>query len=347
MKRFIILLAFCIIFLPLISSSEIANEQLFVNIKTVDTIININTATNLSRVIPNYEYIIPITVSWNIPATSLKNINAENITIFIKATVESGNEFVYFKDGNKKINTSYIILVCYLDKKSLSGSLCSFNSSLATSINTYVYLNSSKSNEINSTILFTASLTPFEDFIPIYQESLSLKKELDEIKKNANISDPSLENKINKIEEAINTFHIEEARTGITDINLKTGNLLGLFSLIPAKINSLLMSLFSFLAPNSEVYIPIFLSIVIIVSALILNLRKGSKYGIIIAATLVLLASIFSLLDQLILILVDLLLVILILSIIYARKNNGKKRFRSSDNYLDSDYEELIKRRNR
>ncbi|MEM4590205.1 MAG: hypothetical protein QXK21_02985 [Candidatus Micrarchaeia archaeon] len=102
MKRFIILLAFCIIFLPLISSSEIANEQLFVNIKTIDTIININTATNLSRVIPNYEYIIPITVSWNIPATSLKNINAENITIFIKATVESGNEFVYFKDGNKK-----------------------------------------------------------------------------------------------------------------------------------------------------------------------------------------------------------------------------------------------------
>ncbi|MEM4590206.1 MAG: hypothetical protein QXK21_02990 [Candidatus Micrarchaeia archaeon] len=247
----------------------------------------------------------------------------------------------------KKINTSYIILVCYLDKKSLRESLCSFNSSLAKSINAYVYLNGSKSNEINSTILFSASLTPFEDFIPIYQESLSLKKELDEIKKNANISDPSLENKINKIEEAINTFHIEEARTGITDINLKTGNLLGLFSLIPAKINSLLMSLFSFLAPNSEVYIPIFLSIVIIVSALILNLRKGSKYGIVIAATLVLLASIFSLLDQLILILVDLLLVILILSIIYARKNNGKKRFRSSDNYLDSDYEELIKRRNR
>ncbi|MEM3431157.1 MAG: hypothetical protein QXW80_01295 [Candidatus Micrarchaeia archaeon] len=347
MKRFIILITFCIIFLPLTSSSEIANEQLFVNIKTVDTIININTTTNLSRVIPNYEYIIPITISWNIPATSLKNINAENITIFIKATVESGNEFVYFKDGSKKINVSYIILVCYLDKKSLSESLCSFNSSLTKSINAYVYLNSSKSNEINSTILFSASLTPFEDFIPIYQESLSLKKELDEIKKNANISDPNLESKINKIEEAINTFHIEEARTGITDINLKTGNILGLFSLIPAKINSFLMSLFSFLAPNSEVYIPIVLSIIIIISSLILNLRKGSKYGIMGVAILVLLASIFSLLNQLILILIDLLLIILILSIIYARKNNDKKRFRSGDNYLDLDYEELIKRRNK
>ncbi|MEM4133792.1 MAG: hypothetical protein QXO35_01900 [Candidatus Micrarchaeia archaeon] len=346
MKRFILLLAFCMIFLPSIHL-QIANEQLFVSIKSIDTIININSTTNLSKIIPNYEYIIPITISWNVPDTSLKNINAENITIFIKATIESGNEFVYFKDDNKRVNTSYIILVCHLDKKSLSESLCSFNSSLTKSINAYVYLNSSKSNEINSTILFSASLTPFEDFIPIYQESLSLRKELDEIKKNVNISDPVLETKINEIEEAINAFHVEEARTGITDLNLKTGNLLGLFSLIPAKINSLLMSLFSFLAPTSKVYIPIFLSIIIIISALILNLRRGSKYGIIIAAILVIFASLFSLLDQLILILIDLLLVILILSIIYARKNNGKRRFRASDNYLDSDYEELIKRRNR
>ncbi|MEM3369623.1 MAG: hypothetical protein QXE90_02090 [Candidatus Micrarchaeia archaeon] len=346
MKKFILLFAFCM-FLQLIFSSEISNEQILVNVKTLNEIIYINMTENLSYIIPNYEYALPIIIGWNIPSSSLKNINADNITIFVKATVESGNEFVYFKDGNKNVNTSFILLVCYLENTSTNGLRCSSNSSLVNFIEIYIRSNSSKSNEINSTILFSASLTPFEDFIPIYQESLSLQKELNEIKKNSNSSDPDLENKINKIQEAINTFHIEEARTGINDINLKTGNLLGLFSLIPAKINSLLISLFNFLTPNSDIYVISFLSILIIVSSFIINLRKGSKYGIIIVALLVMFASVFSLLDTLILVLIDLLLVALILSIIYARKNNGKKRFRSSDNYLDSDYEELIKRRNR
>lgn len=347
MNKFNRLLIFYLIFASLIYSSEISNEKISVNVKTLNEIIYINMTESPSYIVPNYEYALPIIVGWNIPSSSLRNINANNITIFVKATVESGNEFVYFKDGNKKINTSFIVLFCDLDDTLSNELKCGSNSSLVNSIKIYVFSNSSKSNEVNSTILFSASLTPFEDFIPIYHETLSLQNQLNEIKKNVNVSDKDLENKINKTQEALNSFHIEEARTGITDLNLKTGNLLSLFSLIPNKFNSLLMSFFGFLSLNSNFYVPIILSIIIIISSIITNLRKGSKYGIIAVATLVILASIFSLLDPFALIIVDLVLVVLILSILYARKDKGKKRFRSNDNYLDSDYEELIKRRNR
>lgn len=277
MKKFILLLLFYAIFVSLISSLELSNEQILVNVKTLNEIIYINMTENPSHIVPNYEYVLPIIVGWNIPSSSLKNINANNVTIFVKATVESGNEFVYFKDGDKRLNTSYILLICYLENKSPNELRCSSNSSLVKSIEVYMRSNSSKSDEINSTILFSAGLTPFEDFIPIYQEALSLQNELNGIKKNLNISDSDLENRINKTQDAISSFHIEEAKTGISDLNLKTGNLLGLFYFIPNLIGSHLMSLFSFLSLDSNFYVPIVLSIIIIVFSVIVNLRKGPK----------------------------------------------------------------------
>lgn len=331
----------------LLYSFDNFSNEVSLHTEVLNKIISVQNPENITKLIPNYEYSFPIYVEWAIPTDSLRNINSDNVTVYVKGVVVNGTEFAYFRDGSRKTNVSYLILYCNL-LRSNSSIACDSGSKLNGDVTLFMYLNSSNLNNtgaVTTDIVFYASLTPFEDFIPIYEQSVSLKNQLDELKTKLNLSDSEIEKTINETEKAISSFHFEEAKSNINHLTMKSGNVLFSFYLFLNQIVSQLSLLFSFIIPTSNYSIPLIFSFIIIVFAFILKLRKISKISIIVLSILTVLLSIFELLAPIVLIGIDIFLVLMILCILYARKEGSKRRFRSSDDYMEPGYEDLFKRR--
>ncbi|MCS7109286.1 MAG: hypothetical protein NZ903_00625 [Candidatus Micrarchaeota archaeon] len=209
----------------------------------------------------------------------------------------------------------------------------------------YVYVNETNKEKFNSAIYFTAGFAPFEDFIPIYEKSLSLQKELNSLVAELNESDEETKMKINEAQDAIDSFYIMEAETNINELKEKRGNL---FIQLSNLFNSFVSNFLAFLNfPTNSIYaIPLFLSVFVLIFAAVVRIRRFTKYAIIFIAFVSMIFSVAKIVDPLLLIISNILLTLFILSILFSRKDGkGNRNFRSSDNDIGQEYEELIRRR--
>lgn len=336
-------LSFAILFLVFAALIFALNTQeLTVQTNLLTNIISVNPESNLTNILPNYEYVYPISIKWNIPSDALSNINSNNVTIYVKATVEQIKGSVYFKDGDKISNVSYLILTCNLSKEN-NGVYCNEHSVLSKKMVLYIYSNDS-SSEIKANVTISASLMPFEDFLPIYEQSLYLQKQLDNLISNLNSSSKEIQEMINETKEDLSSFHIESAKSNINKLNMQSGDLVFSLSFLFAQLFSQLQSLFNFILLDFAYSLAIFFALILFVLSFVLKLRKNGKYGIMLITILVIILSLFQLISAFVLIIIDIIILLMILAILFARKNN-KKGFRSSDDFNMSEYNEILRKR--
>jgi len=335
---------FFLLFLFLHYLSFAADES---NIKITNTVVNkfitVSVIHTPEKLIPNYEYKYPIVVALSLSSDSLRNINSNNVTVYVKAIIETESGDVYFKDGQNRLNTSYLTLYCNIENRNAEY-VCSGNSILSKELNAYMFSNSSQKN-ISAQINFYASTTPFDDFIPILQQSVSLRNELSQLVSNLNTTDPNIQEEINETEEALSSFHIEEAKSKIDNLKMQSGNSF-MFSLsyFINQIIGYIQSLFDFVSPDFAYIVALFFSLILIVLILLFKVRKNEKIALITISIVTAILALLKMLPILFVFLIQFLVLLLVISIAYTR-NHSKRKFRSSDDYVGLEYDEILKRR--
>ncbi len=335
-RGFNVLLIF--LFILLASGNFFAQEinSIVINSSQVDRLISVSNPVLPEKILPLYEYRSYVLVDWAIPASSLKNIVSDNVTVYVKATIsmsDGSGSSVYFKDAEKKLNVSYVVLTCHLE-----DSMCSPSSELQKNVTFFVFLEPYQN--ISATISFTASMSPFEDFIPIYEESVLLKTELERLVSNLNVFNESLNNSINDLikdsQEHISAFHTEEVKSDIRALEKITGKGDSLFQFISA-FNAMLSSFLSVFDSISEILYGLAFSLALIafIISFIFKIRKGGKVAIIFVAVLIMALSVVRIVRAEYLIFADLVVLLFLLAIISVRKPSSKGAFRSQDNYLE------------
>jgi len=318
-------------FILFLSSIFLAVNESSVRITSnvVSKFINVSMINISDQLIPNYEYKYPIIITLSLSNDSLKNINSNNVTIYVKAIIETNDGEVYFKDGQNKLNTSFLTLTCNIDISN-SEYMCSKNSVSSRELEVYILSNSSKKN-ISAEISFYTSSTPFEDFIPILQQSDSLNNELVQLIPSLNTTDPNIQDTINKTEEALSVFHIEEAKSNIEKLKIESGK--SFFFSIPSLMNRItayIQSLFNFISSDLGYVITLSLGLIIIVSVLIFNTRKNEKISLIAILIISIILVFLKMLSITLLFLIEVVILVFVISLVYAR-SSSKKSFRPKD----------------
>lgn len=321
----------------------IEESKVLINSFLVSKFINISIVNISEQLIPNYEYRYPITVTLSIPGDSLRNINSKNVTIYVTAIIETDSNDVYFKDGSSKTNTSLFTLICNIENNN-SDYTCSKNSISSRQIEVFIFSNYSKNN-ISAEIKFYASPTPFDNFTPIFQQSISLRNELNQIISNLNTSDPKIQELVNKTEEALSTFHIEEAKSNMEKLKMQSGNSFWFsISYLINQIVGYIRSIFDFVSLDFGYFLAFVFSLVLIFLILLFRIRRNGKIALISLSILSAVLVILKLLPLIFLFFIQILILVLTLSIVYAR-NQSKRKFRTSDNYVGPEYDAILKRR--
>jgi hypothetical protein len=95
------------------------------NIKITNTLINkfitVSVIDAPEKMIPNYEYKYSMVVALSLSSDSLRNINSNNVTVYVKAIIETDGGEVYFKDGHNRLNISYLTLYCNIEMLNMSA----------------------------------------------------------------------------------------------------------------------------------------------------------------------------------------------------------------------------------
>jgi hypothetical protein len=162
---------------------------------------------------------------------------------------------------------------------------------------------------------------------------------------NLNTTYPNIQQEINKIEEALSSFHIEEAKSKIDNLKIQSGNsFLFSISYFINQIIGYIQSLFDFVSPDFGYTVALFFSLILIVLILLFKVRKNGKIALIAISIVTAIVALLKMLPILFVFLIQFVVLLLVISIVFAR-NQSKRNFRSSDDYVGPEYDEILKRR--
>lgn len=235
--------------LVLVFAQQIVQEEKIEIFGTgIERYVKVIPKSNLSLLIPGYEYEVSMLISWDIPNFALAQIQGPRVDIFVE--IESVNVTnTYFK-RNKTISNIYrTILQCYV-----TNTACDNRSKLTEEVLLYLKV-PHLGVKLSEHIKIRASALPFGDFEEVVEEQALLSNELNLLRQNvtrvangtySNVSQlVEIEERINETEAKIAQFELAEARRSIDELKVlleKTGiqySLLSKISYLEGKLTEL------------------------------------------------------------------------------------------------------------
>jgi len=306
-----------------------------VNVTSITKLVAVNSSFGDLRMLPGYEYSSDLSVNWAIPDSALAGIVADKVTIFVKVQTDGKSSQFYFKDNSTRRNETFLTLEC-----AVSGGSCSPDSKLSQTVKIYTTLIDVSPSNGSGMIWVMASIKPFSEFEPVYNESIDLGKQVDALKNalsTLNISDINktvLNTSLDDVRSLLDTYRVDEAKVKLNEIKPAMGINSDLFSGLSLAIASLGGN-FAELIKDLPYFAALLIGLAIFVAAIVCKLRFGTKLAISTVSLIAVVAAFMKLVDAPILIVAELVLAALPLAIVSLWRRNSKSRasYRLSDEY--------------
>jgi len=315
-----------LLFMVQLCSAVSQDVSIDINATSVTRLIAVNASFGDMQMIPGYEYSSDIIVDWAVPNSALSGIAADKVAVFVKARMDENSSQFYFKDNGIRTNETFFTLNC-----AVSVASCSSQSKLSQTIRLYTTLTDIVSSNRSGTLWVLASLKPFEEFEPIYNESIDLGKEVDSLRRtltSLNISDTnktSLNQSLDDVQSLLNSYHVDEAKAKLDEIKPALGVPNGLLWDLSLSLSFLETGLGSLLG-NIPYLLAFMLGVAVFLAAVMCKLRLGTKAAIVLVALAAVAAAFMRLVDAPLLIVGEVLLGALPLAILcFWRKKSGRK----------------------
>ena len=306
-----------------------------VNATSITRLVAVNASFGDMQMLPGYEYSSDLSVNWAVPDSALAGIVADNVTVFVKVQTDEKSSQFYFKDNGTKRNETFFTLECVV-----SGGLCSPESKLSQNVKIYITLVDVSPSNGSGMVWVLASLKPFSEFEPIYNESIDLGKQVDALRNvlsTLNISDinkTALNTSLDDVQSLLDVYHVDEAKAKLNEIKPAMGINSDLFSGLSLAIASLGGN-FAELIKDLPHFVALLIGLAIFIAALVSKLRFGTKLAISTMSLIAVVAAFMKLVDAPMLIVAELVLAALSFAIVSLWRRNSKSRasYRLSDEY--------------
>lgn len=306
-----------------------------VNATSVTKLVAVNASFIDMQMLPGYEYSSDLSVNWAVPDSALAGIVADKVTVFVKVQTDEKSSQFYFKDNGTRRNETFFTLDC-----AVSGGLCSPGSKLSQTVRMYTTLVDISPSNGPGMVWVLASLKPFSEFEPIYNESIDLGKQVSSLRdalSTLNISDinrTALNTSLGEVRSLLDTYHVDEAKAKLNEIKPAMGINSDLFSGLSLAIASLGGN-FAELVKDLPNFAALLIGLAILVVAMLCKLRFGSKLAISAVSLIAVVAAFMKLIDAPILIAAELLFAALPLAVVSLWRRNSRSRasYRLSDEY--------------
>jgi hypothetical protein len=290
------------------------------------------------QMLPGYEYSSDLSVNWAVPDSALVGIVADKVMIFVKVQTDGKSSQFYFKDNRTRRNETFLTLECVV-----SGGSCSSGSKLSQTVRIYTTLVDVSPSNGSGMIWVLASLKPFSEFEPIYNESINLGKQVDLLRDALsilNLSDVNrtvLNTSLDDVQSLLEAYHVDEAKAKLDEIKPAMGINSDLFSGLSLMIASLGGN-FAELIKDLPYFVALLIGLAIFIAAIVCKLRFGTKLAISAVSLIAIVAAFMKLVDAPMLIVAELVLAALSLAIVSLWRRNSKSRasYRVSDEYGDN-----------
>ncbi|VVB73713.1 Uncharacterised protein [uncultured archaeon] len=313
------------------------DQDVFVDINatSVTRLIAVNASFGDMQMLPGYEYSSDLAVNWAVPDSALVGIAADRVTVFVEVQVGENSSQFYFKDNGARRNETFLTLDC-----AVANGLCSGGSNLSRTVKLYTTLADVSSSNDSGMLWVMASLKPFSEFEPIYNESVDLGKQVDSLRDalaSLNISDVNksiINSSLDEVQSLLTTYHVDEAKAKLDEIKPAMGVSTDLFGGLSLAIASLGGN-FAELAKDLPLFAALAIGLVIFAAALLSKLRFGTKLAISAVSLAAMVAAYMKLVDAPMLIAAELVLAALPLAIVMLWRKNSRSRasYRLSDEY--------------
>ena len=315
------------------------DQDVFIDVNAIPVtkLVAINSSFVDMQMLPGYEYSSDLSVNWAVPDSALAGIVADNVMVFVKVQTDEKSSQFYFKDNGTRRNETFLTLGCVV-----SGGSCSSGSKLSQTVKIYTTLVDVSPSNGSGMIWVLASLKPFSEFEPIYNESIDLSKQVDSLRdalSTLNISDINrtvLNTSLDDVQSLLEAYHVDEAKAKLNEIKPAMGinsDLLSGLSLAIAALGGNFAELIKDI-PN---FAALLIGLAIFIAAILCKLRFGTKLAISAMSLIAVVAAFMKLVDAPIIIAAELILAALPLAVVSLWRRNSKSRasYRLSDEYGD------------
>ncbi len=158
------------LFASLASAVNYEEQTLNFTVSEVPGLITVATNINTTNLLPGYEYSYDLSILWGVPPESLRNINADSVSVYVKIQPKANVTNVYFRDPlmNRTETVRYFDLNCII-----ANSTCARNSTLLRSTPVFYTIIPGKNISLEQLVV-TAQLLPFANESEIADANASI-----------------------------------------------------------------------------------------------------------------------------------------------------------------------------
>lgn len=146
-------LVLLVLLAPLSLAMSAQQESVRFSVTEVSGLARIDGALDFSQLLPGYEYVTNLTVRWNVDASALRNIAADEVPLYVRVTPAAADSWAYFDGGEKSL---MFTLRC-----SVRNGECSPDSVLSRSFAVHTRAPADARYPHDDGIVANASLAPF------------------------------------------------------------------------------------------------------------------------------------------------------------------------------------------
>ena len=326
--------------LPMLMLAQLCfalDQDVFIDINatSVTKLVAVNSSFGDLQMLPGYEYSSDLSVNWAVPDSALADIIVDKVTVFVKMQTDEKSSQFYFKDNGTRKNETFFTLDC-----AVANGSCSPGFKLSQTVKLYTTLVDILATNHSGMIWVMASLRPFSDFEPIYNQSIDLGKQVDAFRNaltTLNISDinrTALNTSLDEVQSLLDVYHVDEAKAKLDEIKPAMGINNDLFSGISLTIASLGGN-FADLVKDPPLLAALVISLIILITAMFLKLRFGTKLAICGVSLIAVIVAFMRLADAPIIIAAELIFAALPLAVVSLWRKDSRSRasYRLSDDY--------------
>ena len=156
MRRFACALALFIAFAAFCQAAVLQQETMGTTLEKVREIVRIDGNLSLQKIIPGQNYSTPLTFSWAVPDDSVKGLEGQNITAFVRAKPFASDSWMVFEYNGKKRREASFALNCIVYRGS-----CGPDSLLSKKITAIINVPPTASGPHPEALVVEAAFTPF------------------------------------------------------------------------------------------------------------------------------------------------------------------------------------------